>query len=55
MENAQILELIEINEIKSRTITALINHEDTTQEQLDRCLACRRLIRSFISELKSIK
>ncbi len=47
-------ELIKVNEIKSKTITDLIQHEDTPQEDMDKLLACRRFIRSFILELQNL-
>jgi len=50
----QIKELIEINEIKSKTITDLIQHKETPEEEIEKLLACRRFIRGFISELKNI-
>jgi hypothetical protein len=50
----QIDELIKINEIKSKTITDLIKHENTAQEDMDKLLACRRFIKSFILELQNL-
>lgn len=48
-------ELIEINEIKKKTITDLINHPETEENQMDKLQACRRFISGFISELKQVK
>ena len=50
----QIEQLIEINEIKYKTITDLIQHKETPQKDMDKLLSCRRFIRSFISELKKL-
>jgi hypothetical protein len=50
----QVDELIQINEIKLKTITDLIQHKETLQEDMDKLLACRRFIRSFILELKNL-
>jgi len=48
-------ELIEINEIKSKTITDLICHKNTKEEEKETLLACRRFIRGFIYELKQLQ
>jgi hypothetical protein len=50
----QIDELIQINEIKFKTITDLIQHKKTPEEDMDKLLACRRFIRSFILELQNL-
>ena len=49
-----ISELIEVNEIKLKTITDLIQHKETPKEDMDKLLSCRRFISSFISELKGV-
>ena len=50
----QINNLIEINKIKLKTITDLIQHEKTPDEDKDKLLSCRRFIKGFIDELKSL-
>jgi hypothetical protein len=46
--------LIEINQIKLKTITDLIQHKETPKKDMDKLLACRRFISSFILELRGL-
>jgi len=58
MENTikrQIDELIYKHKTQAELLLKLINHENTSIQETEKYLSCRRFIVGFISDLKSIK
>ncbi len=53
---SKIDELISKQEVVSKTLTDVIIHPDTKKgAELDKILACRRFVRGFINDLKTLK
>jgi len=50
----KIKELIEIQKIKLKTITDLIQSEKTEEKEMDKLQSCRRFVSGFISELEKL-